>query len=373
MYSTCLHCHKPLGRNDVVEHFPVGRRLAFDSAKGRLWVVCQHCARWNLTPIEERWEAVEDSERMFRAQRLRAQTDNIGLVRLADATELIRIGRPLRPEFAAWRYGESFRRRYRKGLAVGAASAMIAGLVGATGFGARDAIGLFVAQATVVNLAMSMWNVRRLKAAPRLVGDNGKPLQANLEHTRFTADENEPIHLHLRHGYGRVELVGDRAARALSTLLAYVNRSGGSAGAVKGASTFIADAGDPTRAIRSIAASARRRTGNYEEIAAAVARGAHGRTIAEVMAHQGEIQRMAGRWKPQGIPPRNDGALHRLPRVQRLALEMSLHEESEQRALEGELEVLRRDWQEAEEIAAIADGELTPLPAAPADQKADPK
>jgi len=86
MYSTCLHCHKFLGRNDAVEHFPVGRRLAFDSAKGRLWVVCQHCARWNLTPIEERWEAVEESERAFRAQRLRAQTDNIGLVRLPDST-----------------------------------------------------------------------------------------------------------------------------------------------------------------------------------------------------------------------------------------------------------------------------------------------
>src|SRR5499427_1747956 len=85
MYSTCLHCHTPLGRNDAVEHFPIGRRLAFDGAKGRLWVVCQHCARWNLTPIEERWEAVEESERVFRAQRLRAQTDNIGLVRLRRA------------------------------------------------------------------------------------------------------------------------------------------------------------------------------------------------------------------------------------------------------------------------------------------------
>ena len=69
-----------------MEHFPIGRRLAFDSAKGRLWVVCGHCARWNLTPIEERWEAVEESERAFRAQRLRAQTDNIGLVRLPDST-----------------------------------------------------------------------------------------------------------------------------------------------------------------------------------------------------------------------------------------------------------------------------------------------
>jgi hypothetical protein len=163
-----------------------------------------------------------------------------------------------------------------------------------------------------------------------------------------------------------VELVGDRAARALSTLLAFVNRSGGSAGAVKDAAAFIADAGDPAQAIRSIAVTARRRTGNYEQIAARLARGPHGRTIAEVMAQQAEIDGMFGHWQSKRMPPRNEGALHRLPRVQRLALEMSLHEESEQRALEGELESLRRDWQEAEEIAAIADGELTPMPTLPA-------
>lgn len=36
----------------------MGRRLAFDGAKGRLWVVCRKCKRWNLTPLEERWEAI---------------------------------------------------------------------------------------------------------------------------------------------------------------------------------------------------------------------------------------------------------------------------------------------------------------------------
>jgi hypothetical protein len=34
---------------------------------------------------------------------------------------------------------------------------------------------------------------------------------------------------------------------------------------------------------------------------------------------------------------------------------MSLHESSEQRALEQQLAALERDWREAEEIAAIAD------------------
>jgi hypothetical protein len=56
----------------------------------------------------------------------------------------------------------------------------------------------------------------------------------------------------------------------------------------------------------------------------------------------------------------NPGALHRLPRVQRLALEMALHEISEQHALEEEIETLERAWREAEEIAAIADDLLVP-------------
>lgn len=364
MYSTCLHCHKPLGRNEAVEHFPVGRRLAFDSAKGRLWVVCQHCARWNLTPIEERWEAVEESEKAFRAQRLRAQTDNIGLVRLPDSTELIRIGQPLRPEFAAWRYGESFQRRHRKALALGVTSGAVAAAAGVMGLSMRDLAAIIFLQISTANLINSVWSIRRIRASPRrIVGDNGKPLIPHLEHTRFTALPGEPIHLYLRHAYGRTELTGDRAERALATLLAFVNRNGGSAAAVTDAAAFIGEAGEPANAIALIAADTEKRTGDYEARAAAVARGARGGTIREVIKAQREARRNVGFWAPNGIPPLNQGALNRLPRVHRLALEMSLHEESEQRALEGELESLRRDWQEAEEIAAIADGELTPMPA----------
>src|SRR5213082_3519485 len=121
MYRHCIYCHVPLGNNSVIETFPVGRRLAFDAAKGRLWAVCRKCERWNLTPLEERWEAVEDCERRFRAARKRVSTENIGLARLREGTELVRIGEPLRPEFAAWRYGDQFgRRRTRHILMVGA-------------------------------------------------------------------------------------------------------------------------------------------------------------------------------------------------------------------------------------------------------------
>lgn len=44
-----------------------------------------------------------------------------------------------------------------------------------------------------------------------------------------------------------------------------------------------------------------------------------------------------------------------------LALEMLLHEEDERRAMAGELGELYTRWEEAERIANIADGELTPI------------
>src|SRR5512135_3051288 len=130
MYSTCLFCNKPLGHNESIESFPVGQRLAFDAARGRLWVICRGCERWNLSPLEERWEAIEQAERLFRDTRRRVSTDNIGLAKLRDGTTLVRIGEPLRPEFAAWRYGDQFGRRRRRqllmaGAGLGALGAII--------------------------------------------------------------------------------------------------------------------------------------------------------------------------------------------------------------------------------------------------------
>src|SRR5918992_336935 len=105
MYSACLFCNANLGENDQLPTFPVGRRIAFDEAKGRLWVVCARCARWNLTPLEERWEALEACERLYRGTRLRVSTDNVGLAQLRSGLELVRIGPALYPEIASWRYG----------------------------------------------------------------------------------------------------------------------------------------------------------------------------------------------------------------------------------------------------------------------------
>jgi hypothetical protein len=52
--------------------------------------------------------------------------------------------------------------------------------------------------------------------------------------------------------------------------------------------------------------------------------------------------------------------LQELPSASRLALEMASHEESERRAMEGELALLETAWRQAEEIAKIADNLLVP-------------
>ena len=58
----------------------------------------------------------------------------------------------------------------------------------------------------------------------------------------------------------------------------------------------------------------------------------------------------------KGVP----GYANKMPKPTQLALEMALHEEQERRALEGELWLLERAWEEAEEIAAISDDLLLP-------------
>ena len=126
MFKTCMFCNRSLGANEVVEHFPVGRRLAFDSERGRLWVVCRKCERWNLSPLDERWEAVETCERLFSETRVRVSTENVGLARHPEGLELVRIGQPMRPEFAAWRYGDQFGRRRKRAILIGAGATALA-------------------------------------------------------------------------------------------------------------------------------------------------------------------------------------------------------------------------------------------------------
>src|SRR5688572_2497489 len=158
MYSTCLFCSESLGRNDALESFPVGRRLAFDTAKGRLWVVCRSCERWNLSPLETRWEAIDEAERAFRATPLRVSTANIGLARLKEGLELVRIGEPPSLEFAGWRYGDQFKRRRRRNVLLMSGALAVGVIPVVAPFAGLAIVG---SAATAGKAAYDMWRVRR--------------------------------------------------------------------------------------------------------------------------------------------------------------------------------------------------------------------
>src|SRR3989442_723564 len=110
MYTTCAFCNGKLDGDGGPSGLGVGRRLAFDAWKGRLWVICPKCSRWNLAPLEERWEKVEALARAAREGRVAAATAQVALIRW-QAYDLVQVGKPPRLELATWRYGERLKAR----------------------------------------------------------------------------------------------------------------------------------------------------------------------------------------------------------------------------------------------------------------------
>jgi hypothetical protein len=336
MYSTCLFCNGNLGRNEAVEHFPVGRRLAYDAAKGRLWVVCRKCERWNLTPLEERWEAIEECERAFSGTRLRVSTDQIGLARLKEGLELVRIGQPHRPEMAAWRYGDQFGRRRRKQYIVGGGVVLLAGVIivagpmtGIIGAGAISPL------SNLISTGSQLYRAKTLISVPSPGGEVLRTRLSDLDRVRLEVIDDElvlsvPVAAKgapwWRYAKGRETrtLTGEDAVRAAGALLPRFNHGGGSA----------------------------------EQIQTAVGMLEEGRAPAELFKRVAQEQ--PTRTTRDILKPKSKHSLKRVPVASRLALEMAAHEESERRALEGELAVLEEAWRQADEIAAIADDMFLP-------------
>ena len=344
MYSTCLYCNAKLGANDMIERFPVGRRLAFDAARGRLWVVCGECRRWNLTPMEERFEAIEDCERLYRGTYVRVSTGNVGLAKLKDGLELVRIGKPLRPEFAAWRYAnEFFSRRTRAyaragatlvgaaGVSVGVGSALgpVAMAAGGMSVVAFPALVMASISTTVLGYAMATDYMlfervlARFRVADRVIRVRAKHARS----IELGFDRLEHATIGIQHDGGWTTFKGQRAMHAATTLLANTNRHGASGRLVQHAVDQIETAGNSERYLT------------------------HATDRNEWRGHRPVSVLNAYR----GLGPMN------LDDTERLALEMAVHEEIERRAAEGELSALREAWVEAEEIASIVDGMLTPL------------
>jgi hypothetical protein len=322
LYRSCIFCSAALGSNESIERFPVGRSLAFDAAQGRLWAVCQKCARWNLAPLEERWEAIDEAERLFRDTRIRVQSENVGLARLKDGTRLVRVGQALPGEVAVWRYGRQLQRRHRARVAIRTVTyttAIVLPLVGwMVALGANRSLGW------MSNVATFGWKGRRSAQEQRISAGHsptGRPLvlpRGAVINAHLEQEDDGGLLLRVPL-YGRrahapfADFRDDAARSVLSRSMLMVNDEGAGRHALRHAMDALSAAGSPEDYIRTVARN----------------RGVLGG------------QRVEGTRKltPTGL----------------LALEMALHEETERRALEGELSMLEAMWREAEEIASIAD------------------
>ncbi len=349
MYTTCIFCGGALGRNEVIEEFPVGRRLAFDPHRGRLWALCPRCRQWNLSAVEERWEALEALERLYHDTPTRYSTGEVGLAKHREGLEAVRIGRPKLPEYAAWRYGAELLRRRRRALVVGGAAA-----VGVTALGAGAGAGLLAGGAMIgIQMASAARGVYHgaLRTAARVELPDGARALLKERHAQEAyldgEGEGDGWRLHFRHTPNRagsrldrlrwaagsirlkddplLTLEGDAAIRAAGKILPALNRAGGSGRLIAGATQFVEETATADEAFRR---ALRTPTSAWRNVTARM-----------------------------GSP---EHALYRLPAPVRLGLEMAAQESAERRALEGELAELEREWRAAEEIAAIADDLLLP-------------
>jgi hypothetical protein len=250
----------------------------------------------------------------------------------------VRIGQPLRPEFAAWRYGDQFGRRRRHNMLKGVAAVFTGGAVAGLG----PAVGLTIGGGgyylyQALNVAYGMYQRTRVIARVR---DN----DGNLLLVR-THEANETLMLpptadgmwglrvkHRAPEYStapwwkyikdkaKTDVRGEEALRAAAQLLPRVNQKGASQEQVKNAVALAAEESDPLAVFDRAA-----------------------RLVCQTWEDRGK------RTKLSAIKPE-----------MRLALEMASHEESERRAMEGELYLLEDAWREAEEIAAISDDMFLP-------------
>ncbi|HEX7049676.1 MAG TPA: hypothetical protein VF188_05640 [Longimicrobiales bacterium] len=320
MIRRCLSCHRPFPANATLEYFPVGRRVACDPARGRLWAVCDACRRWTLAPIEERWEALEEIERRLeRRARLLARTENIALFHAGDI-EIVRVGRAGRREEAWWRYGREFARRQdiarrviRRGKLLDAGLMLL--LTGLPIWGWRDPDAR-MDRARRRRFGKAAWSGRlACPGCGRVV--NRLPFEKR-DNVILGPGDDGGIMLF---GGCRVcggdapgpRIEGNAAVHVLRRILAYHNFAGAGEPAVAEAAALIAQAGS------------------------------------------------AGDWTRRIAERRT--TLGTLDATHAVALEIALNEETERQLLELELEALEARWREEEEIAAIVDGELTPLPA----------
>jgi hypothetical protein len=358
VYSTCTFCHGALGTNDVIEHFPVGRRLAFDGDRGRLWAVCPSCRQWNLAPIEERWEAIEACERAYRGATRRVSSDNIALARVKEGTDLVRIGQPLLPEFAAWRYGGEYIARHRS-IKRWLYAPQVLGMTGMatlwlSALGVAVALRAYLAMSAVQFILQAVQGSRHLIPRTLVLVNDG---------TRWAQSTNDALRSRVCRSSDGEWTLGLFARRV--HLLPRALTRGRHAFVWLGSDVHEHrfNASEAVEVLPRLLAAAHRYGADRDTLDASV------NTLTTRVHHADRPPReIIG--DLLGMPELGDGRygeyaggrpLAIVPPAHRFAVEMALHEDDERRLLAGELAALYARWQEAERIAHIADGELTQL------------
>src|SRR5207237_302328 len=305
MYRTCGFCNGKLGGDGGPSGLGVGRRLAFDEWKGRLWVICPKCARWNLAPLDDRLEQIEALARAAREGRVAAATEQVALVRWR-GYDFVRVGKPPRVELATWRYGERLRARRREQLRfVVPVTVAAVGLAVAVNVAAGGSVGVFVWNMPTIARTIYVGMVGRRKLGlvePPICERCGSVMllrAKHLERARVTRTARDGMALLLNCpscGAEGTMLTGSDAQVALRRGLTYLNLARGGRQRAEDAARLVEGAGGPHQLIDDVA--------------------------------------------------RRDLSLRSLAPDRRLALEMAVDERAE-------VEELERQWKEAEEIAAI--------------------
>jgi len=314
MYRTCAFCNGTLDGDGGPTNLGVGRRLAFDEWKGRLWVICPRCSRWNLAPLDDRLERIEALARAAGDGRVAAATDQVALIRWR-GYDLIRVGKPRRLELATWRYGERLRARRQEQLKFVVPMTVAAvGLAVAVNVAAGGSVGVFVwnTPRLVKRIYVEMVGRRKIVLVePPICERCGRVMllrARHLERARVTTTAREGMALLLTCpscGAEGTMLTGADAQFALRRGLTFLNLARGGWQRAEDAARLVEAAGGPHQLIHDVA--------------------------------------------------RRELTLRSLAPDRRLALEMAVDERAE-------VEELERQWKEAEEIAEIADGMLSADP-----------
>lgn len=310
----CAFCDAWFRANAVVHHYPVGRRIAYEPARGTLWTVCQSCGRWNMARLEEaeRAQAIEELEQHFHGSRTRAGSGGVetALVQRSPwkRVSLLRVGRVTPSGFAAWRFVRQMRWRrmfYLNYFVVVYLLQLYPPMNRVTD--TLPGIVAYVAGAGLLLAAvMTLYTVARVRLPD---GRLAKLVPWHERKARLERSGDGWV-LVLTHSLGETRHVGDEAKRLLGRLLARVNADGGMPDDLDAAIEVAARAGDVDR------------------------------LILELM-------------KPEaGVI--SDWRLANLPAEVAMAMEMLLHEAEERRALSGSLALARSAAAEAGDQARIA-------------------